>query len=120
MQNRLDNGLALQILRVIQEHTASGPITGKALALRFQTDLRSITTCIEHLRNLGFRIGASKGKRLGYFHARTIEEILPTIEQRRSQALKILIGNKKMLESKEGQSTIWDEMAERDLQTIQS
>ena len=119
MGSKLDNGLALQILRVIQQHPESYPIKGKSLALQFQTDLRSITLCIELLRFSGQPICVSKGKNPGYFYPNDISQLIPVIEQRRGQALNMLLGNKKMLEYfNKGQSTIWDEMAERDLQTV--
>lgn len=117
MPSKFDNGFALQVLRVIQQHPECDPITGHVLALRFQVNLRCITLCIEYLRFNGYPICVSKGKVPGYFYPTDISQLIPVIEQRRKQAINIMLGNKKMLEYfNKGQQTIWDEMAEIDLQ----
>lgn len=76
-----------KVLRVISDRNISNPITGAAIGELVGTDWRSVALCIEMLRFNGFKIGASKSKPMGYFLARTPEEMRETSERIRQGCL---------------------------------
>lgn len=99
--------LTLKVLQIISEHTIESPITGESIAQLTGTTWREVAHIIEMLRFMGFKIGSSKTKPMGYFMARHPEEIRPTAERMKKQCLVQLKQVQKMYVW-DNQPTIFD------------
>ncbi len=98
----------MRALKIISEHTIDNPITGDSIALQMNTDWRTVAGYIEVLRFLGFKIGSSKIKPMGYFLARTPEEMRPTAERMKQTCLVQLKLVQRMFQWNGDQPTIFD------------
>jgi len=109
--SRQDVFLHLRILKRIQQHTQSNPITGASIAAEFGTSWRNVASVVEDLRDSGHKIGSSKGgkdKGMGYFLAHDPSEIHSTCLHMESQAKKILSRANKLRNWGSAQPTIFE------------
>lgn len=108
LKNR-DTQLALRVLARIQQHSIDAPILGHNLAAEFNTDIRKIADIVEQLRDGGHKIGSNKAKPMGYFLARTPEELSPTIERLRDTAKEIFARTNRMADWGHKEPTIFEQ-----------
>lgn len=115
MKNR-DAMFALRVLGRIQEFTIDAPILGRSLAMEFNTTVRHIADTVALLQDAGHKIGASKSEPMGYFKARTPEELHPTIVRLRETAKKIFIKTNRMADWNQKEPTIFEQQYQVDEQ----
>lgn len=106
--SRPDVMLALRVLKRIQQHTSTNPITGGSLAAEFGTTWRRVATVVEDLRDSGHKIGSSKSDPMGYFLARHPSELTSTLDHLEGQAKKILARRNRLANWGSAQSTIFE------------
>jgi len=109
MHDKVDNEMSVRVLNVISQRTIDNPITGEAIAQQVGTNWRSVAACVETLRFLGFKIGSSKTKPMGYFLARTPNEMRPTAERMKQTCLVQLKQVQRMYMWNGDQPTIFDD-----------
>lgn len=104
------NNLELRekVLRVISERSFASPITGNAIAERVGSEWRSVAQCVEELRLMGFKIGSSKRKPMGYFLAREPSELRETTARMKQGCLVQLRQLQRMNTWNEREPTIWE------------
>lgn len=103
-----DTELLVKILRVISDRTIDNPITGDAIGEMVNCEWRQVARKVEELRFMGFKIGSSKTKPMGYFLARTPEEMRPTSERMKQSCLVQLAQLKRMNTWNDVEPTIWE------------
>lgn len=104
-----DTQLALRILARIQEYDIKAPITGEALAQEFGTNWRKVADIVEQLRDAGHKIGSSMSKPMGYFLARSPEDLQGTLTHLESRAKKILARRNRLAWWGGAQPTIFEQ-----------
>jgi len=100
--------LQMKVLRVIEDRTIGNPITGDAIAEKVGSQWREVAMCISALRYQGFKIGSSKVKPMGYFIARTPEEIKETVDRMKQTCIVQLRLLHKMNAWNGSQPTLWE------------
>lgn len=108
MVPKIENELVVRVLNVISQRTIDNPITGDAIAQLVSTNWRTVAGCVETLRFLGFKVGSSKTKPMGYFLARTPEEMRSTAERMKQTCLVQLKQVQRMYMWNGNQPTIFD------------
>lgn len=107
-----DTHLTLSVLARVQQHNASDPITGHALAELFGINIRQVQTIVEELRDAGHKVGSSMGKPLGYFLAKTPEELIGTAEHYRSRAREFCIRANRLMDFGSLEPTVFEQPVE--------
>ncbi len=107
-QKKIPNDLVMRVLKMISDRTIDNPIIGDAIADQLGTNWRTVANCVEILRYIGFKIGSSKTKPMGYFLARTREEMRPTAERTKQSCLKQLKQVQRMYQWDGEEPTLFD------------
>lgn len=109
------NDIVVKVLRIISDHTIHEPITGEVIAQMIGATWRQVAHAVEVLRYMGFKIGSSKTKPMGYFLARTREEIEPTAIRMKKQCL-VQLKQVQQMYVWNNQPTIFDGVALADVE----
>ena len=105
---QIQNEMTMRVLKVISDRTIENPITGEGIAQMVGSEWRMVARSVETLRFLGFKIGSSKTKPMGYFLARSPEEMRPTAERMKRTCLVQLKQVQRMYMWSGNQPTIFD------------
>ena len=108
MASKRRQQLSLRVLNRLQQHTKDNPIQGAALAAELCISWREVASCVEELRDCGFKIGSSNCQPMGYCIAKDSYEMLETVDRLRIQAKRILARTNRMMDFGSQQPTVFE------------
>ena len=108
MDTKRETQLRLRVLKKIQQHTSANPVKYDVIALEFNTSWRKIASCVEDLRDAGWKIASTNSAPHGCFLAQTPAELRPTVIRMADQAKKILIRVAKMKDWSDSEPKIFE------------